>query len=85
MRLFDYLSRHPGDAGQNLFKKVLLVHLSSLLRENRRYRSRIDNLPEKYRYAMFASEIASSLVYRSHRDTDFLDMLTGHLKRVLAK
>jgi len=29
-----------------------------------------------------ASEIASSLVYRSKRETDFVDQIRGHLKRV---
>jgi glutamate dehydrogenase len=66
-----------------LFRKALLAHLPRLLRENRRYRSRIPGMPEKYRYAILASEIASSLVYKSDRETDFTNMVEGHLKRVL--
>ena len=39
-------------------------------------------MPAKYMYAIMASEIASSLVYKSNRETDFVDQIKGHLKRV---
>ena len=81
-RLFQFFSDNPETAGKPLFKKALLAHLPRLLRENRRYRLRIPNMPDKYRYAILASEIASSMVYKSNRETDFMDMVEGHLKRV---
>jgi glutamate dehydrogenase len=83
MRLFEYFSSKPGTTQKPLFRKALLSHLPRMLRESRRYRSRIPGLPDKYRYAILASEIASSLVYKSSRETDFMDMVEGHLKRVL--
>ena len=51
-----------------------------MLREPR-YRKRLGTLPVKYQWAILASEIASSLVYRGDREADFIEMLKGHLAR----
>ncbi len=83
-RLFELLGRNPHLCVQPLFHKALLDHLPPLIREKRKYRNRISTLPEKYRYAILASEISSSLVYRSNREADFEDLVRGHLKRVAA-
>jgi glutamate dehydrogenase len=81
-RLFDLFKRNPELCSDKLLRKALLSHLPRLIRESRKYRARIDQIPEKYRYAILASEIASSLVYKSNRETDFVDRIRGHLKRV---
>ncbi len=81
-RLFGYLQDHPQLAATRLFRMALFSHLPRFLRENRKYHARINKLPGKYRSAILASEIASSLTYRSNRDSDFEEMIKGHLKRV---
>ena len=81
-RLFSYLQDHPKLFANRLFRMALFSHLPRLLRENRKYHARINKLPGKYRSAILASEIASSLTYRSNRDSDFEEMVKGHLKRV---
>lgn len=59
-------------------------HLPKFLVETKRFRSRIKNLPPKYRYAILASELASSLVYRGDSEANFVEMLRGHARRCLA-
>jgi len=81
-RLFELLRKNPGLCDDPLLKKAILAHLPRLIRENRKYRARIKEMPPKYRYAILASEIASSLVYKSNRETDFVEQIRGHLKRV---
>jgi glutamate dehydrogenase len=81
-RLFDLFLRNPELTSDQLLRKALLAHLPGIIRENKKYRARLNEIPEKYRYAILASEIASSLVYRSKRETDFVDQIRGHLKRV---
>jgi glutamate dehydrogenase len=81
-RLFDLFRRNPELTSDQLLRKALLAHLPRMIRESRKYRARLNEIPEKYRYAILASEIASSLVYRSKRETDFVDQIRGHLKRV---
>ncbi|HSG05144.1 MAG TPA: amino acid dehydrogenase, partial [Nitrospiria bacterium] len=83
-RLFDHLRRNEELCDRPLFRKALLDHLPRMIREKRKYRARIGQLPEKYRYAILASEISSSLVYRSNREADFEDIIQGHLRRVFA-
>jgi len=80
-RLFAYFQQNPQLCDEPLFRRAIEAHLPRLLRENSRYRRRIKDLPAKYRYAILASEIASSLVYRGDREADFLEMLRGHLLR----
>lgn len=81
-RLFDFFQNRPELCDDPLMHRALLAHLPRLIRERSRYRSRIKQLPTKYRYAILASELASSLVYRGNREADFLEILKGHLQRL---
>jgi glutamate dehydrogenase len=80
-RLFNFFQDNPQLCNDPLFRRVILSHLPRLLREEPKYRRRLDRLPKKYLYAILASEIASSLVYRGNRDAEFVEMIKGHLQR----
>jgi len=82
-RLFDFFQRRLHLWSQPLYRTALLQHLPRMIREEGHFRGRIDRLPEKIRSAILASEIASSLVYHSDRDSDYAEMIEGHLKRRL--
>ncbi|MDF1535150.1 MAG: NAD-glutamate dehydrogenase [bacterium] len=82
-RLFELLRKRPDLTAEPLFRKALYAHLPRMISESRRFRSRLREIPEKYVYAIMASEIASSLVYKSNREIDFVDQVRGHLKRVM--
>jgi glutamate dehydrogenase len=80
-RLFSFFQRHPELCGEALFRRAIQAHLPRMLREEALYSTRTDRLPAKYRYAILAAEIATSLVYRSERETDYQEMIKGHLAR----
>ncbi|SHI92571.1 glutamate dehydrogenase [Malonomonas rubra DSM 5091] len=80
-RLFDYFQSRPELASKPLYRKALLAHLPRLLRETPRYRKRLSQLLQKYRAAILASEIASSLVYQEDLQADYEQQLNGHLQR----
>ena len=80
-RLFNFFQQRPHLCDQPLFRQAILSHLPRLLREEPQYSQRVKNLPAKYRYAILAAEIASSLVYCGDREADFEEMLKGHLAR----
>jgi glutamate dehydrogenase len=80
-RLFTYFQKHPGLCREPLFRRVILSHLPRILREDTKIAQRLQKLPEKYLYAILASEIASSLVYLGDHEADFTEMLKGHLER----
>ena len=79
--LFDFFRLNPEQAQLQQYRRVLLSHMPKLVRETPRYRQRLKQLPEKYRWAILASEIASSMIYRGNRETEFAAMLLGHLEQ----
>lgn len=80
-RLFAFFQAHPELCDEPLFRKAIEAHLPSMLRQNAKYRVRVKTLPPKYRYAILASETASSMVYRGDSEANFVEMLRGHLLR----
>ena len=80
-QLFDYFQHNPQLCTQPPYRRVMLAHLPAILRDSERYRRRLKRLPEKVQFAILASEIASSLVYRGNNQAAFEGMLQGHLKR----
>ena len=84
-RLFRYFQARPELSLREPFRRALLAHLPALLREEPRFRRRLARLPAKYRAAILAAEIGSSLVYRGDRDIDYEDTIRLHLLRHFAK
>jgi len=83
-RLFQFFSERTQLCLQRPFRDALLRHLPALLREEPRFRRRINRLPSKYQAAILAAEIAASLVYSGNRDADFEQMVRRHLQRINA-
>jgi glutamate dehydrogenase len=81
-RLFSYFQKNPHLCRQALYRKAILNHLPGILRRERRFRNRVDGLPEKIKYAILASEIASSMVYRNNEDETFAEMIEYRLSRM---
>jgi glutamate dehydrogenase len=80
-RLFKFFQTRPQLAQEPLFRAAILSHLPALLREDPRFRKRVDRLPPKYQSAILAAEIGSSMVYRGNPDAEFEDMLRLHMER----
>jgi len=79
--LFDFFQRRPELCLKVPFRNALFAHLPRFIRESPRYRMRVTKLPAKYRSAILASEIASTIVYRG----GFERTLEGDLKGYLGK
>ncbi len=80
-QLFSYFCTNPQASEEPLFKQAILAHLPHFLQANSAYHSRIDKLPAKYRYAILAVELATSMVYHGNKENDFIFLLKGHLSR----
>jgi len=80
-RLFKFFQGSPELSLHPLFRRALQNHIPRLLRETPAFCRRIRTLPAKYRYAILAAEIASSIVYRGDGEADFAAMVKGHLSR----
>lgn len=78
-RLFSFFQNNPHLCEKPLYRKAILLHLPRLIGKIGRIRNRIENLPEKIKYAILASEIASSMVYKSNEEATYMEMVEGHL------
>jgi glutamate dehydrogenase len=70
-RLFQFFEAHPGAWKKPSYRRALLAHLPALLRNTPKYRARVKALPSKYRSAMLAAEIATTMVYRQPFEPSF--------------
>jgi len=84
-RLYRFFQSRPELCKQPLYRRTILAHLPALIRNDPRLRQRIARLPEKYRFAILAAEIGSSLVYQGESETDFADMIRMHLTRKFSR
>ncbi len=83
-RLFKFFQARPELALQQPWRKAITSHLPTLLREDPRFKDRLTRLPQKYRSAILAAEIGSSMVYRGGQDSDFEDTIRLHVERTFA-
>lgn len=80
-RLFKFFQSRPELALKQPWRRAILSHLPTLLREDKRFNDRLPRLPQKYRSAILAAEIGSSMVYRGDQDSDFEDTVRLHVVR----
>jgi len=80
-RLFKYFQARPELCLKDPFRRALLAHLPSMVREDPAFRKRVAKLPAKYRSAILAAELGSSLVYRADREAELEDAIRLHLAR----
>lgn len=80
-RLFAFFQKHPDLCLTPLYRRVILSHLPRIMREDARYRRRLSQLPQKYRFAILAAEIGSSMVYKTDQEAAFEDAIRLHLAR----
>lgn len=80
-RLFKFFQSRPELALKKPWKRAIESHLPSLLRDDPRFNDRLPRLPQKYRSAILAAEIGSSMVYRGDQNSDFEDQVRLHVER----
>lgn len=78
-RLFKFFQSKPELALKAPYKRALMAHLPTLLQEDPKFKDRVSRLPQKYRSAILAAEIGSSMVYRA--GDDFEDLVRMHVER----
>ena len=81
-RLFSFFQQHPDLCAKPLYRKAISAHLPALLAQNPRYRARITGLPPKYQYAILASEIASSMVYKNDPADGYQQTIENQLRKM---
>jgi len=81
-RLFRFFEGRPEVQLRPPYLAALLAHLPRLVRETPALRARVDRLPSKYRSAILAAEIATTLVYRRALEPDFGAALHDYVEQM---
>ncbi|MFH1975184.1 MAG: NAD-glutamate dehydrogenase domain-containing protein [Pseudomonadota bacterium] len=79
-RLFHYFQEKKQMADEPIFRKVILKHMPSFIRNHSKYRARIKDLPPKIKIAILASELATTIVYHGGWEVDFENRLRAFVK-----
>ncbi len=83
-RLFEFFESRPDLCMKQLYRRALLAHLPKLIRESPVYRLRVKKLPPKYRSAILAAEIATTMVYRRGLEPNFEEALEEYVASMFA-
>ena len=78
--LFAYFQAHPDVVRSEPMQRALRAHLPEMMR-NPQWRGRIARLPPKYRSAILAAEIATTMVYREPFVPDFGAALVRYVEK----
>lgn len=82
-RMFDYFESNPEQITLPKQQQAMLAHMPKLVRESPEFSNRLQsNLPEKVKYAILASKLASGLVYAGDDDSLYADIIDAQLARV---
>jgi glutamate dehydrogenase len=81
-RLFAFFEAHPDAWKKPVFRKALLSHLPTLIRKSPTFRTRVKDLPSKYRSAILAAELATTMTYRAPLEPDLGAALEDYAARM---
>lgn len=81
-RMFEFFQANPDRCARPDHRKALRTHMPALIQNNPGLHDRIDRLPEKVKYAILASKLASTMVYAGNDDSLYEDLIDAQLKRI---
>lgn len=80
-RMFAYFQANPHLVHEAAYKQAMLAHMPALI-QTEQFKERIERLPEKVKYAILASKLASSMVYFGDDNTVYGDIIEAQVKRL---
>jgi glutamate dehydrogenase len=80
--IYSYLLANPEKIGKPPYTKMLLLHFPDFIRERKKFRDRVKDLPLKYRIAMVSTEIATRSIYHGGFEVSFEDKVEQFVRKV---
>lgn len=82
-RMFNYFQAHPEQVALPKQQKAMLAHMPAIVRNSPEFSTRLQtNMPEKVKYAILASKLASGLVYAGDDSSLYEDIINAQLARL---
>lgn len=80
--IYSYLLANPEKIGKPPYTKMLLLHFPDFIRERKKFKDRVKDLPLKYRIAMVSTETATRSIYHGGFEVSFEDKVEQFVKKV---
>ncbi len=80
-RIFEYFKSNPDLVNQPIYQNAILLHLPKLIGSVEYLKNRVNNLPEKIKFAILASKLASSLIYEGDDNSIYSGMIEAMLTK----
>jgi len=82
-QMFDYFESNPQQLDLPQQQKAMLAHMPKMVRNSDEFGARVQaRLPEKVKFAILASKLASGLVYAGDDSSLYGDIIEAQLRRV---
>jgi glutamate dehydrogenase len=80
--IYSYLLANPEKIGKPPYTKMLLLHFPDFIRERKKFKDRVKDLPLKYRIAMVSTETATRSIYHGGFEVSFEEKVEQFVKKV---
>ena len=81
-RMFEFFQANPDRCTRPDHREALRSHMPAMIQFNPSLHDRIDRLPEKVKYAILASKLASAMVYAGNDESLYEDLIDAQLRRI---
>lgn len=84
-QMFNFFESHPEQVAQPQQQLAMLAHMPAIIKNSPEFSSRLQtHLPEKVKYAILASKLASGLVYAGDDSSLYEDIINAQLSRLVS-
>ncbi len=80
-RIFEYFSENQALCNEPVYLNAMYLHMPHLIGANKYLRNRVQNLPDKVKYAILASKLASAIVYDGDTDSIYGGIIETQAKK----
>ena len=74
-QIFEYFQANPELCNKPVYLNAMLLHMPRLIGANESLRNRVQDLPEKVKYAILASKLGSAIVYEGDTKSIYAGMI----------
>ncbi|MCK5810889.1 MAG: NAD-glutamate dehydrogenase [Cocleimonas sp.] len=80
--IFEYFQANPELCDQPNYLNAILSHMPQLIRRHKQFSDRVKDLPDKLKFAILASKLASTLVYEADNNSIYAGMIETQVAKI---
>jgi len=74
-KIFEYFQKNPELSNRTEYLNAMLLHMPHTIGANPEFKNRVADMPEKVKYAILASKLASAIVYEGDTSSMYAGMI----------